>query len=708
MEREKEVVVKSVCRMCHGVCGVLVHMRDGKVVKVTGDPDSPTSHGYICVKGKASVELLYHPDRLKFPLKRVGAKGENRWQRISWDEALDTIAEKLLKIKDEFGVESIVGANGTGRPHLNLLYRFLNCLGTPNILDITHVCYVPRVAASMMTYGQLPVCDYYGFGGVYPKCVLVWGCNITESGASDGMCGYQLTRTLKRGAKLIVIDPRRTTLASKADHWMQIRPGTDDALALGMLHTIIKEELYDKDFVRKWTIGFDELVERVEGYSPEKVEEITWVPAKTIRAAARMYATTKPACIQWGVSIDQNINSFQTIRAILCLSCITDNIDVPGGDVFWKPQASIVIQSPHLNPGIMLPEKVSPEMRAKKIGAGKYKVMDQFHPRHFLNAVFSGKPYPLKALFIMGNNTLVSHSDSLKMAQALKKIDFIVVADLFMTPTAQMADIVLPAASWLENDDVADVHFAWCALARQKVATIGECWDDKQILIELAHRMGMDDCFPWKNVKEYCDWVLKDAGMNFDEFKELGILKGEMRYRKYEQEGFATPSGKIELYCSNLESMGYDPLPYFVEPPESPYSTPELFKSYPLIITTGGRTQGFFHSEGRQIKSLRKLNPDPLVQIHPSTAKTLGIEDGDWVWIESPRGRIKQKAQLTEGIHSTVVHAQHGWWFPEKGPPEYGFKESNVNILTGGMPCDPHTGSESFRSFLCLCKVYKA
>lgn len=708
MGRGNEVVVKSVCRMCHGVCGVLVHMRDGKVVKVTGDPDSPTSHGYICVKGKASVELLYHPDRLKFPLKRVGAKGENRWQRISWDEALDTIAEKLLKIKDEFGVESIVGANGTGRPHLNLLYRFLNCLGTPNILDITHVCYVPRVAASMMTCGRLPVCDYYGFGGVYPKCVLVWGCNITESGASDGMCGYQLTRTLKRGAKLIVIDPRRTTLASKADHWMQIRPGTDDALALGMLHTIIKEELYDKDFVRKWTIGFDELVERVEGYSPEKVEEITWVPAKTIRAAARTYATTKPACIQWGVSIDQNINSFQTIRAILCLSCITSNIDVPGGDVFWKPPANIVIQSPHLNPGIMLPEKVSPEMRAKKIGAGKYKVMEQLHPRHFLNAVFSGKPYPIKALFIMGNNTLVSHSDSLKMAKALKKIDFIVVADLFMTPTAQMADIVLPAASWLEIDDVADVHFAWCLLARQKVATIGECLDDKQILIELAQRTGMDDCFPWKNVKEYCDWVLKDAGMNFDEFKQLGILKGEMRYRKYEEEGFATPSGKIELYCFNLESMGYDPLPYYVEPPESPYSTPELFKSYPLIITTGGRTQGFFHSEGRQIKSLRKLNPDPLVQIHPATAESLGIEDGDWVWIESPRGRIKQRARLTNGIHPDVVHAQHGWWFPEKGPPEYGFKESNVNMLTGGMPCDPHTGSESFRSFLCLCKVYKA
>jgi len=274
-----------------------------------------------------------------------------------------------------------------------------------------------------------------------------------------------------------------------------------------------------------------------------------------------------------------------------------------------------------------------------------------------------------------------------------------------MTPTLQKADIVLPAASWLETNDVADLHFGWCVLARQKVASIGECKDDRQIVLELAHRMGMNDCFPWKNYNAYCNWLLQDAGITFDEFREMGILKGQMRYRKYEEEGFATPSGKFEFYCSALESMGYDPLPYFVEPPESPSSTPELFERFPLIITTGGRVQGFFHSEGRQIKSLRKLCPDPLVEINPATAKRLGILEGDWVWIESLRGRIKQRARLTEGIHPGVVHAQHGWWFPEKNPPEYGFKESNVNLLTGGMPYDPHTGGESFRSF--LCKVYK-
>jgi anaerobic selenocysteine-containing dehydrogenase len=686
---------------------VLVHVADGVVTKVTGDPKCPTSRGYICAKGKASVELLYHPDRLKHPLKRGGARGEDKWERISWDEALDTIADSFLRFKEEYGAESIVGAYGTGRPYYVFFQRFLNSLGTPNRVTFSHICYAPRLAASAMTCGTLPICDYYGFGGVHPKCVVVWGCNITETGASDGMCGYQLTQTLKRGAKLIVIDPRRTDIASKADHWVQLRPGTDDALALGMLHTIIEEGLFDKDFVENWTVGFDELAERVKQYPPDRVEEITWVPAETICDTARLYATTKPACIQWGVALDQNINSFQTIRAVMLLSGITGNIDIPGGDVFWVPPENVVIQSPRLNPDITLVGKLSREAWEKKIGTGSYRVLTQsVHPRYFYDTVLTEKPYPVKALFLMGTNSFLGHSYSARMAEAFKKIDFTVATDLFMTPTTQMVDIVLPAASWLETDDVADLHFVWCVLVRQKVTTIGECRDDKQILIDLAHRMGMEDCFPWKNVREYCDWVLKDSGIPFDDFKEEGIIQGRMQYRKYLKDGFRTPSGKFELRCSKLETMGYDPLPSVVEPPESPYSTPDLFEEYPLVITTGARIQAFFHTEGRQIPSLRRRNPDPLLEIHPETAKNLEIKEGDWVWIESPRGRIRQKARLTEGIHPGVVSAQHGWWFPEKDPPEYGFKESSVSMLTADLPCDPHTGSESWRSF--LCKVYKA
>lgn len=703
-----EKVVRSTCRMCHGVCGVLVHIKDGKVIKVTGDPQSPTSHGYICAKGKASPELLYHPNRLTYPIKRAGARGENKWQKISWDEALDTVANRLMEVKKKYGVESIVGTQGTGRPYTIFYNRFMNALGSPNQIGPKHVCYFPRISASLMTCGAFPVCDYYGFGGVYPSCVLVWGCNISETGASDGMCGHQIVRTVKRGAKLIVVDPRRTPLAARADHWLQLRPGTDDALALSIINTIITEEVYDKDFVSRWTAGFDELADRVKNYSPERAEQITGVPASDIKAAARLYAASRPACIQWGNALDQNINTFQTARAVSILSGLTGNIDAPGGDVFFVPPENVISQSPLLNPDIILAHNIPPEIRAKAIDAKKKTVPGIFevHPELFLNAALNGEPYPVRALFIMGTNILVTRSQPLKMAEALKKIDFITAVDMFMTPTTQFADIILPASSWLENNDVADMHFVWCVLIRQQVAARGECRDDKQIIIDLAHRMGMKDEFPWNNVTEYCDWILKDSGITFDEFKERAIVAGTMRYRKYEQQGFATPSGKFEFSSSAMRSMGFDPLPDYVEPPESPISSPELFKEYPLIITTGSRSVPFFHSEGRQIQSLRALNPDPLIEIHPDTAHELGIENGDWVWVENRRARVTMKTLLSDAVKPGVVYAQHGWWFPEKDPPGYGYTESNINLLTGGMASDPHTGSECWRSF--LCRIYKA
>lgn len=682
-------------------------MEGDRLVKVTGDPDSPTSQGYICPKGQAAPELLYHPDRLKYPLRRTGPRGSDCWQRISWDEALDIVASKLLTARERFGAESIVGARGTGRPYYVMFHRFLNALGTPNRLGFAHLCYGPRLTASALTCGALPVCDYYGFGGQRPKCVLVWGSNLTEIGASDGMCGYQLTQVLRGPTRSIVIDPRRTQLADQADYWLQIRPGTDAALALGMLRTIIEEQLYDEEFVTEWTTGFDALVRRVKEYSIEEVARITWVPAETIKSAARLYARSKPACLQWGVGIDQGVNSFQTIRSLLILSGITGNIDVPGGDVFWVPPAGVVVQAPRINPDIELPEKLSPEVKARRIGGERYKLSSTIQPSEFINTVLTDNPYPLKALFIMGSNLLISHSDCLRMVEAMKKIDFSVAVDLFMTPTTQLVDIVLPSASWLETDDIPDLHMVWCNTVRAKVATIAECRDDKEILFDLAHRMGMTDSFPWNTATEYCDWILKYTGMTFQDFREIGILKGNMSYRKYQQNGFDTPSRKFEIFSTSMQSMGYDPLPYYVEPPESPYATPELFSEYPLIMTSGARIKPFFHSEGRQIPSLRKLNPDPLVEIHPATAADLNIREGDWVWIESPRcGRIRQKAKLTAALHPSVVNAQHGWWFPERRTGDYGFMESNINMLTHSMARDPHTGSEPWRSF--LCRMYKA
>lgn len=318
----------------------------------------------------------------------------------------------------------------------------------------------------------------------------------------------------------------------------------------------------------------------------------------------------------------------------------------------------------------------------------------------------TGDPYRLRAFWVVGSNPLTTMTNTADVEAGLKLLDYTVVTDMFMTPTAQLADLVLPAASWLEQDEAVNIHKIWCVLARKKVAHVGETRDDREIIIELARRLGLTDAFPWKNYREYLEWVLEDSGLDFEEFCERGIIAGEQSYYKYKTRGFETPSGKFMIFNGLLEMLGRDPLPVYREPPVTPVSAPELAKEYPLILTTGAKIRAFFHSEGRQIESLRKTNPDPLAEIHPDTAKPLGVSDGEWVFIETPRGRIKVRARLTDVVAPDVVSAQHAWWFPEQDPPEYGCKQSSVNLLFGPMTYDPDTGSESLRS--ALCKVYPA
>jgi anaerobic selenocysteine-containing dehydrogenase len=341
---------------------------------------------------------------------------------------------------------------------------------------------------------------------------------------------------------------------------------------------------------------------------------------------------------------------------------------------------------------------------SRRVDKRKYPLSGIAHPVLYWRSIVTGDPYRIRALWIVGANHLVTHTHSLDVEKALRLLEFTFVSDFFLTPTAQLADIVLPAATWLEQDDIANLHKIWGILARKRVARIGEVRDDKEVMIQLAHRLDMEEAFPWKNLREYHDWVLEDTGMDFDEFCERGIIMGDMRYYKYKEEGFNTPSKKFEIYSSRLEKMGVSPLPVYREPPLTPLSAPDVYKDFPLILTTGAKIKGFFHSEGRQIKPLRAANPDPLVEIHPDTAASLQINDGDWIWIETREGRIQMKAKLFDGIAKDVVSAQHAWWFPEEDPPEYGWKKSSVNLLFGDTEYDPDTGSESLRSG--LCRIY--
>ncbi|HXX09789.1 MAG TPA: molybdopterin-dependent oxidoreductase [Pseudolabrys sp.] len=693
-------ILKSVCRSCHGGCGVLLHVRDGVLLKVEGDRESPLNHGRLCPIGTVTTDLVYHPDRLKYPMRRKGRRQSGVWERISWDEALDEIAERVLSIRAQYGPEAIALGTGTGRHHIRWVSRFGHALGTPNWCEPGFAqCFHPRVNTSILTLGDFPVCDYTG--GTAPGCVLFWGHNPVLSGP-DGETRFNVMEALDHNPKIIVVDPRRTVLAEKAHLWLQIRPGTDDALALAMLNVIIAEKLYDEPFVTQWTYGFDKLTDRVKEYTPEWAEPITWIAAEKIRAAARIFAQTKPAMLEWGCAIEHTPKCIQTVRAVSMLPALTGNIDVPGGWVFGMHG---------LGRFPSLIENLTPQASAKRLGADRFKLLGgegadlpAAHIPTLLQAMRYGKPYPVKAFLVFGNNTLTTYANSSDVYDALMRLDFMVCADLFMTPTAELADIVLPAAAWPELDQLAGLPTvaANVVLAQQKAVQIGECKADEEIFVELARRMKLPACT--EPVKSVLDAQLAAGGLNitFDELKQKGFIKVPIRYRKYETDGFKTPTGRIELYSTRFEKLGYAPLPYYMEPPESPISTPEVAEQFPLVLTTGGRISFFFNSEHRQLGKLRKAQNDPIAEIHPETASRFGIANGNWMWIETRRGRMRQKAKLTTGIDPRVIHVQHGWWFPEQPGPDYGVWTSNANLLTNNQPpYDPAMGTYQLRALLC-------
>ena len=691
-------VVKSHCRMCHGGCGVLVYVKDGKAVKIAGDPDCPINHGTLCSKGIASAQLAYHPDRLTYPVRRIGPKASGKWERISWDEALDTIAERILHYKEKFGAESIVPGYGTGRENEAVIYRFANLLDTPNVLTAGHFCYGPRIATSILTCGTNPIVDYEN----HPKCIMVWGNNLVISNP-DCYKGEPFSVSLDKGAKLIAVDPRLTRIAARSDIWLQLRPGTDTALALGMLNVIVNEELYDREFVENHVHGWKPFVERVNEYTPKKVEKITWVPAEKIREAARLFATTKPAAIQWGVAIEQQVNCADNNRALMALMGITGNIDIPGGQMLFSP--------PKIrNVGQFGAHKMlSKEQAKKRLGGERFRLGGNFgiiNPKCVWDAILEEKPYPVKMLFLISSNPVMTRGNAREVYRALEKVEFMAVSDFFLTPTAELADIVLPAATWLEMDYIGDFwkrhgHI----LPRRKAISVGECRSDHEMLNDLAHRVGQGEYW-WDTFEGGLDYILEPMGITWQDFKKMDFTRGDVKYQKYKEKGFSTPTGKFELYSTLLEKWGYDPLPRFREAPESPVSTPELYKDYPYILITGRRLPGFFHSENRQVPWLRELHREPVVEIHPETAEKEGIKEGAWVVIESPRGKVRQRAKFFEGMDPRIVSAEHAWWFPEKRDPGHGWDESNINILTDNAyeSCDPAMGATHVRTL--LCKIY--
>ena len=699
---------KAACRGCHGGCMHILTVEDGRVVSVRPDPDGPLNKGRACIKGLSIIEQMYHPQRITTPLRRIGPRESGRWEPIPWEEAYDIICGKLSDLRREHGPECVSLISGTGRHHLSQFWRFGNVLQTPNATSSgALICLGPRKNAADLTAGHFGGVDYYG--DVRPGGILVWGANPAISGA-DGELQFFIKDAVKEDIPLIVVDPKPNELTEKARLWLPLRPGTDGALALGILNILITEDLYDHDFVENHTHGFAELAERCRNFPLERTAEITDLDPAQIREAAHLIASIKPLSLEWGCAIEQSTNAIQTCRAIFMIPALTGNYDIPGGFVESMeiaPTADIFL------------DRLGPELAAKCISGG-YPLCDGTaspklfaHPWLTLDAIKTGSPYKIRAMIASANNTLLSVPDSLHTYDCLRELEFFVYIDFFMTPTAELADIILPAALWPEVDSVycmpefGDV----AALCMQKVVQVGECKSDEEVFLEISRRMGLD--YGAETQEEILEDILHELArrrpeykdLNLETFKKLGWIAPEREYFGYKKRGFHTPTGKFELWSTILEKSGADPLPDWREVPESPVSQPELARDYPLILITGSRTQPFFISNNRQIRSLRKRHPFPLVTMHPDTAAENGIREGDWVWIESPRGRITQKAMLLPQMRRDTVNCEMGWWYPEAGAPDYGWRDSNANILTvGAPPHDPISGGYPLRAL--LCRIY--
>lgn len=712
-------IVRTLCAGCHCACGVLAHVENGKVVKLEGDPKHPMNEGSLCSKGLSAAQALYHPDRILYPLRRTGKRGEGKWQRISMDEALNITAAKFKEIREKYGAGAISWSWGDAAGTHSCWWSkqaWLKAMGSPTHWHTdAHYCYHPLLIANRTTFGNYSTGEA-GLDYRNSKCIFVWGGNPIMSHptrARDIMIG------LKNGAKLVVIDPRFTQIASKADLFLQLRPGTDDALALGMLNIIINENLYDKEFVGKWCIGFDELKERIQDYPVGRVAEITGLNADDIVKAARQYAIIKPAIHHCRMGVQQNINVVQTCRAISILVAICGNLDIKGGHIGdnkpagFKSLGSILESRSELR----LPK----EIEDTRIGAKEYPLFSgsdslcfsTAHPPSVVHAILTGKPYPVKANWFL-NDVALCLEGQRETYEAIMKLEFTVGADFFMTPTLELCDIILPPTMWLEKDGLEEIFYStghkdFIAARQKAVEPPGETMDDAMMDLEIIKRMGLEMPRPWQSPRDFFDYQLAGMGITLEELKKMGYVEGTIEYNKYKKIGFDTPSRKVELHSSLLEKHGYDPLPYYMENEITPVSTPELTKDYPLNLITGGRHIAYFHSNNRQIPWCRELENMPRLEIHPETAGKLGIKkDDEWVWIETPKlqERVKMPVKLTKAVRPDVVHAPSHWWFPELKTPDHGCFQSSINlVLSNDGPYDPISGASTLRGV--LCRVYK-
>ncbi len=692
---ENEKIIKTFCSLCGPSmgCGIECTVKDGKLVKIAGMQECPINRGKLCAKAFASAEWLYSPERLKYPMKRTGKKGEGKFRRITWDEAVAAIAEKLIEQKERYGPESLAVLSPQRRSYSDYIYRFLIAHGSPNY-GHSGICAIQRAFGFAYTLGTpWPVAEFEK-----SDLIIIWGANPAFAGTPRGTI-KQIMDARDRGATVITIKPALQPDAAQSDYWIPIRPGTDLALALAMLNVIISGQLYDKEFVASWCHGFEELREHVRQYTPEWASPVTGIPAERIREISRLYATAGAASILVGNAFDQTANSNNAMRAVASLIAITGNFDRPGGNVVPVPPVAPALKPVHMR------ERYTQEWVDKLVGP---EIAPCFQPfiegtssayYRCIDSVLTGKPYPVRTIIAPGTQPSVITRGTRRIIEALEKLDFFVVVDVMENASMPWADIVVPVASMYECGHPFEFSGSWLMARNKVVEPLGDYKSDYEFWLDLGVAAGYGDLF-WNGDIEACmNYQLENFGISIDELRRhpegIQFKPAEMKYEKYESI-FSTPSPrlshapylpqrKVALYNTTFEENGFNPLPEWIAPPEGPERSPGLLARYPLIFFDTHTSDAYNHGWLRNVPSLRELAPDPWIYIHPETARSRSIEENDWVIVESPHGWIKARAILFPGIAPDVVMGLHGWWqgCDELKLPGYGLLDggANTNLL---------------------------
>ncbi len=814
--------VKTCCRACIANCGVIATVKNGRVVKLEGNPEDRMSKGRMCAKGLSGIQALYHPNRNKYPMMRVGKRGENKWRRISWEKAIDIIAHKLMETREKYGAEAVFcSTGGGGNPEIWSIARFCNIFGTPNWFEPGCAqCYLPRVLAYTMMYGGVDpsiadsnALEIYDTEDTPIQTLVLWGTDPSYSCPASG--GGAVNDLRSKGVKTVVVDPRLTPDAAKATVWLPIRPGTDVALMLAWIRYILAHKLYDADFVMKWTnlpyladveskmllrseacndpdapdtflvwdaktgapqplpypwndaldpvldgefqaggktlkTGFQLLWEQVEPYTLEKAGEICDLDPARIEEAILLFAQNTPSGLALGVSTDQTPNSEQAAMAAATLDLLLGNVERPGA-LLQRFRTSGVFDMPNY-PVPIAADRLPNGQLKKRLGGIEHKGLHIWYAAHIssvFDAVLTGKPYKPRVWIDRSGNKLAAIADSQKVKRVIDELDFIVHMYMYPTSFSAYADILLPTEEWLETDMIVETCNTLCA--RQQVTHLWETMDETLIWSKLAKRCGelgheacrkafdadyMGKDLPyWDKVTDLWDHFLARVGLTFDQLKEQTpytyMPKEEWKsYYVYQEtdpstglpRGFDTPSKKCEIYLERMITLGrtgqpfakcelppaskdYEPLPYYLEPAESPRNGADAAE-YPLVMT-GGRVPFYHHNTLRNVPWLREIYPVPELWMYPADAEKYGLEDGAWAWVESRRGKIRAVVSVTEGIKPGVVYMER-FWNPETLETKtHGWTEMNVNMLTrADAPFNDVVGTYTLRGF--LVKVYPA